>query len=155
MTLKLETIAEEAAFCRARWTGFSTGTIAAHLHHDVPFEPLCYIADLRILYILSEKPKNERALRLRCFAPVDWTRIPRLRKSAAAWKQAYEAWRDTEAPWWKSEYLWWNREPALRKAHAALRKICAEIPHKELCPLGENCPWDGETIFSQAKGVLQ
>jgi hypothetical protein len=38
MTLRLGTIEQEAAACRARWKGFGIGTLAAHVHHDVVAE---------------------------------------------------------------------------------------------------------------------
>jgi hypothetical protein len=177
--LKLGTIEQEATACRERWKGYDTGTFAAHVHHDAPFEGLCYPAEVRIAYILSKKPEDERALRLRCFAPVDLTGFPKLRKSSATWNRAVAAWRkacavdeETSALWrktvvvllkpksdatrgklydaWKQANIeWWKAKAKLLKTEAALRKICVAIPHKKLCPLGPHCPWDGKTIFSE------
>jgi hypothetical protein len=179
MMLKLGTIEQEAAFCRARWQGFGVGTLAAHVHHELDFEPLTQPAEKRIAFILNEKPEDERALRLRCFAPVHLAKFPKLRKSAAAWKKVYAAWHRAHAAWRKAEAKWersnakcdqahakWERSNAkcdqahakcaqahakCEQAAAALREICAAYPHAELCPLGSDCPWDGKTIFPEAK----
>jgi hypothetical protein len=168
MTLKLGTIRQEAAACRERWNGYDTGTFAAHVHHELDFEPLTQPAEKRIAFILNEKPEDERALRLRCFAPVDLAKFPKLRKSAAAWKKVDAAWHRAHAAWRKAEAKWERSNAKCDQAHAkcaqahakcaqahakweqaaaALREICAAYPHAELCPLGSDCPWDGETIF--------
>jgi hypothetical protein len=144
--LKLGTIEQEAAACLARWQGFDVGTFAAHVHHDAPFEMLYCTAEVRIAYILSQKPEDERALRLRCFAPVDLTGFPKLRKSVDIWNRTVAAWRKARAESEEASTLWRKTE-----AEIVLREICAAISHKELCPLGENCPWDGETIFPEAE----
>jgi hypothetical protein len=179
--LKLGTIEQEDAACRARWKGFGIGTLAAHVHHNVSFEILTQSAGKRIAYILRKKPEDERALRLRCFAPVDLTGFPKLRKSVAIWNRAVAAWRkaraeseETSALWRKTVVVllkpkpnatreklydackqanieWWKAKAKLLKTEVALRKICVTIPHKELCPLGPDCPWDGKTIFPEAK----
>jgi hypothetical protein len=163
-TLKLGTIEEEVAACRKRWKDFGVGVVAlaAHIHHDTPFERLCYPAEERIAYILKEKPEDERALRLRCFAPLDLTKFSKWRKASAVWRKASAAWEQTlaellkvrvksgktSAAYRKAETALWKAGAALRKAEVVLQKICDRIPHTELCPLGSDCPWDGETIFS-------
>jgi hypothetical protein len=180
-TLKLGTIEEEAAACRERWKDYGIGTLAAHLHHGMPFEMLTKPAEERITYILKEKPEDERALRLRCFAPiVNLSQFPKLQKFATTRKQVITTWLKARAKhqkifvaWWKAEdalaknkpkaeakwwkvgndlrnagYDLWKAEVALWEIEAMVRKISATIPHDELCPLGFNCPWDGETIFS-------
>jgi hypothetical protein len=167
-TLKLGTIEEEAAACRERWKNYDIGTLAAHLHHEEPFELLTKPAEARITYILSKKPENERALRLRCFAPIDLTKFPKLRKvSDALWeadtawwkasdalRKASDALREADTAWWKvsdalrkADAVRWETGAVRWKANAAFKRIYA-IPHAKLCPLGEDCPWDGETIFS-------
>jgi hypothetical protein len=155
------------------WQGFGVGTFAEHVHHM-----LCCPAEVRIAYILSKKPEDEHALRLRCFASVDLTEFPKLRESVATWNRAVAAWRkaraeseDTSALWRKTVtvftpnatreklYDTWKQanvklsqtKTKLLEAEVALRKICAAIPHAKLCPLGADCPWDGYTILPEAK----
>jgi hypothetical protein len=151
MTLKLGTIRQEAAACRKRWEGYVPGTLAMHVHHNVPFEILTQPSENRIAYILNVKPEDERALRLRCFAPVDLARFPKLRKANAEWLRARAALQEDYAErkqitmaWRKAKFVW-------EQTNAALEEICAAIPHAKLCPLGEDCPWDGETIFRIAR----
>jgi hypothetical protein len=67
--MKLKSIAAEEAACRKAWGRKSVG-MAWHLHHKMLVEDLSEPASNRIDYILSGKPKCERALRLRLFRPV-------------------------------------------------------------------------------------
>jgi hypothetical protein len=149
MKIQLGTIAEEAAACRERWNGYDPGTLAMHVHHNVPFEILTQSAEKRIAYILNVKPEDERALRLRCFAPVDLARFPKLRKANAEWLRARAALQGdyAECKQIAAAWAWRKAKFAWEQANAALEEICAAIPHAELCPLGSDCPWDGETIF--------
>jgi hypothetical protein len=142
-TLKLGTIEEEAAACRARWAGHGIGTLAAHLHHGIPFELLKEPAERRIAFILSEKAEDEHALRLRCFAPVNLAKFLKLQKAEAALRKGETELRNAIGAR-KAEAAW-------RKIKTALRKISVETPHAKLCPLGEHCPWDGKTIFPKSK----
>jgi multidrug resistance efflux pump len=116
MMLKLGTIEQEAAACRERWKGYDTGTLAAHAHHEIPFEVLTQPSETRIAYILSKKPENERALRLRCFAPVDLTKFPELRKATAEWEQIAAAWLKAGATSREMTAAWLNADAALSEA---------------------------------------
>jgi hypothetical protein len=152
-TLKLGTIEQEAAACRTRWVGHGIGTLAVHLHHGIPFEMLTKLAEERITYILKEKTEDERALRLRCFAPVDLAKFPKLQKANAEWLRARAALQGdyAECKQIAAAWTWQKAKFAWEQANVALEEICAAIPHAKLCPLGSDCPWDGKTIFSEAK----
>jgi hypothetical protein len=125
-TLKLGTITEEAAACRKRWKGYDTGTFAAHVHHDVPFEILTQSAGKRIAFILSEKPEDERALRLRCFAPVDMSRFPMTQQTRAAWEEIAAAWLKASAESKQIAAAWRAAEAERLKADAACKKLRTE-----------------------------
>ena len=68
--MKILSIQEELAACRKAWSDNPTATWAWCCHHETHIEPLTEPAEHRIAYILSNKPENERAIRLRNFRPV-------------------------------------------------------------------------------------
>ena len=68
MNTPLGTIEEEAAACRAAWAA-NPAKWGWHIHHDTLCEELAYPIEDRIGYILTQKPKTERALRLRLMRP--------------------------------------------------------------------------------------
>jgi len=135
--LKLGTIKEEAAACRKAFEGFEVGGIVLHCHHESLFERLTEPASNRIDYILAIKPKHEQALRLRLFRPVTEAQLKRHSKAYAKRKKA-----DAE---WEKAYAEWKKADAERKkAYAELITLL----HFDIC---KGCPWDGKTIFSEAK----
>jgi hypothetical protein len=81
--MKLGTIKAEAALCRAAFAAAPEATHAWHCHHETLLEQLIEPAEHRIVYILSDKPKGEQALRLHLFRPASAA-------TAAAWK-TYDA----------------------------------------------------------------
>lgn len=68
--IKLKTIEEEAADCRAAFEGSQIGDLVNFCHHQVIIENLSEPAEDRIAYILKDKSHWERALRLRLFRPI-------------------------------------------------------------------------------------
>ena len=78
--MKLGTIAQEEAACRAAWKN-SKATSAWHCHHETLAEALTEPAENRIDYILSYKPANEQALRLRLLRPVKSPSVAPARKA--------------------------------------------------------------------------
>jgi len=137
--MKLGTIEEEAARCRKAFEGVEVGALVWHCHHDRLIEVLSEPAENRIEYILTYKPEDERALRLRLFRPVrhkfrSWVKIH------AAWLKAHAKLRRADAALWE-EYAEW--EKAVAEWEEADREEIA-IAHAEECP---DCPWDGKTIF--------
>jgi hypothetical protein len=67
--MELKSIKQEAADCRRAFKNFK-GKYVVHCHHQSEFEKLTESAENRIAYILSDKPKDEQALRLRLFRPI-------------------------------------------------------------------------------------
>ena len=67
-----------------------------HVHHDRLVE-WCYDYDERKAYIRTEKPKKERALRLKLFQPVKGPLPSRVAKAAAAYDTARTAYDTARA----------------------------------------------------------
>ena len=121
--MKLKSIEEEAADCRAAWAANPEVKVAHCLHHGIHLEPLTDPIENRIAYILTEKPEEEQALRLRCLRP--WT------GRLSAWAE----WDKAGAEWAKARAVAeWAKAGAFIEDHARL------FPE---------CPWNGKTIFHQ------
>ena len=158
----LLSIKEEAAACREAFKGVKLDSLVVHCHHEVLFEILTELAENRIAYILSHKPRNEQALRLRLFRPVSkeaLKKYPKWNKARAEWDKARDEWDKANAEFAKANAEWntaraeWNKARAeWDKANAELAKASAELAkatpdtaiHADICP---DCPWDGHTIF--------
>ena len=85
--MKLQSIAKEAAACRAAWAAMPDATAGAHIHDEVPAEYLTEPIENRIAYILNTKPRKEQALRLRLMRPVTapaWAEYEKVTASAQA-----------------------------------------------------------------------
>jgi hypothetical protein len=123
--LKLGTIAQEAKACRKAFKDIEMGALVRHCHHEILCETLTEPAENRIAYILSGKPENEQALRLRLFRPIVCSHAwpVRLQKADADWEKA-------DADW--------------EKAYYAFSVQYAASPHAKDCP---DCTWNGRTIF--------
>ena len=116
----LLSIEEEAAACREAFEGVKLYSLVVHCHHEVLFEILTELAENRIAYILSHKPRNEQALRLRLFRPVSkeaLKKYPKLDKARAELDKASAEWDKARAD---------------------------KAIHADICP---DCPWNGHTIF--------
>jgi len=122
-----------------------------HVHHDTLVE-WCFDYKGRVRYIRTEKPKDERKLRLRLFQPVKDSFPEELVKVG----QAYDvAWRALRAFCGPRRVLRSLDDPGLTlgKARQAYRKALIkhkdtlEALHAKECP---NCPWNKHTIFSTA-----
>lgn len=83
--INLKSIDEEAADCRAAWAAVPGAVAGLHIHHEVVAEELNEPIENRIDYILTQKPKHERALRLRLMRPI----------SAPAWAEYERVTKDT------------------------------------------------------------
>jgi hypothetical protein len=88
-TMKIKSIEEELADCRAAFAQHPNANLVWMCHHEVLIEPLIEPFENRINYILINKPENERAVRLRNFRPV---------KNEAAVKLALEAYKAAVKP---------------------------------------------------------
>ena len=121
--LRLGSIEDEASACRKAFEQVHVGAWVIHCHHEILFEWLIEPAENRIAFILSSKPENEQALRLRLFRP-----LPQLvRGKLAPLDAAYKA-----------------KRASLDAVYEAKRALI----HRETCIAG--CPWDGKTIFPDA-----
>ena len=114
--------------------------------------------------IATEKPEEERALRLALFKPVKAPLPARIQKARAALMKAYAAWAKADAAWMKADAAWMKAYAAWVKADAAWDKDYAawkkamddympaliKLHAKECHP---NCPWDGNTIFAKGTGI--
>ena|SRR5690242_15966225 len=163
--MKLGSIEEEAALCRKAFKGVKVGTLVLHCHHEVLCEPLTEEAENRIAFILSSKAKHEQALRLHLFRPVSDAKLrslgkkyPMVKKVDAEWqkadaelRKAYAEWRKADAERQKADAEWQKAYAEWQKADAEWQKADAGLAilvHPHVC---KNCPWDGKTIFPQAK----
>ena len=165
LILKLKSIEEEAAECRKRFAGVKVGSLVVHCHHQRPLEILIESAESRISYILSSKDVSEQALRLRLFAPAiipakfeeayaKWLEAYAKRQEAYAnWREADAKCREASAKRQETDAKWDEWQEAYDKLQEADDKWkeavnVKTIPHSGVCPLGEECPWNGETIFA-------
>src|ERR1019366_4908746 len=102
----LKSIEEEKQGCIKAFTDFPSN-YAWCCHHEKHCEELTYDFMDRVNYILSDKPKNEQALRFRNFRPVkDRERVNLL-------KEAYYA---QVNPLWEAYYI---QENLLWRTHQA------------------------------------
>ena len=86
--MKLQSIAKEAAACRAAWAAMPDATAGVHIHHEAAAETLMEPIAARITYILNDKPKEEQALRLRLMRPVTASaRDEYVKITASAWDE--------------------------------------------------------------------
>jgi hypothetical protein len=130
--MKLKSIATEEAACRKAWKGKCVGTWAWHLHHETLTEQLTEPASSRIDYILSSKPEDEQALRLRLFRPAaawaeyDKVAAPALAeydKVRAAARAEYEKVR--AAAWAEYDKVEAAARAEYEKVRAAAHKVTA------------------------------
>ena len=120
---------------------------AFHVHHDILFE-WCSDYDERVEYIKHYKPKKEQRLRLRLFKMIPTERLPsELVKAWEVYDKAREAYVKAWEAYGKTGEAYDKALEAYGKAREAYDKDIQKL-HKELCP---NCPWDGETIFSDRR----
>jgi hypothetical protein len=134
MKLRLKSVEEEAADCRAAFQGVPVGALALHVHHGVLVEPLIEPAENRIRYILEAKPQDEKALRLRLFRPIPPEYItPELVRARAELARAREEWvkavvdlARAREEWVKAGAEWAKAEAEWVKAGAERDKAEAE-----------------------------
>ena len=130
-------IDEEAAACRAAFAAMPEAKYAVHLHHEEPVEALNEPAENRIRYILEEKPKEERALRLRLFRPVTATARAEYQRVSAPAHAEYQRVSDTA----------WAEYQRVRDTAWAEYQLVRAPAHAAICVPG--CPFDGKSIFGR------
>lgn len=152
--IKLKSIEEEAADCRAAFEGSKVGDLVNFCHHEEPIEALMEPAEERIAYILAEKYPWEQALRLRLFRPIkgkhdmSWYDVSALRAIAVAYYEANLAKKKAREEGNHDEAI---RYDALvtglyRAASLVSQKLFKEYPFEELF----GTEWEG-AIFTTFK----
>jgi len=139
-----------------------------HVHHKVLCEPLTEPIEKRIAFIRMAKPKGEIETRLRLMKPVRGQLPAGVDKAGAAYDKAsaasikfWDAYIKARAAHDKARAAYGKAGAACDKAGVACDKAGVaydkaraaydkeiEALHAIECP---NCPWDGETIFPEAK----
>ena len=156
----LLSIEAEAAACREAFKGIKLYSLVVHCHHEVLFEILTEPAENRIAYILSDKPRNEQALRLRLFRPVSkkaLKKYPKLAKARAEWDKASAELAKASAElakaraeWAKASAEWAKAGAEWDKAYAEWDKANAEFMPQLMALHAEECPdsvWNGQSLF--------
>jgi len=145
-----------------------------HVHHGILIE-WCYNYDERVNFIRTDKPKNERATRLRLFKPVTGTLPKEVMKAGKAYDKtrgAYDKVLKACDKAWKACRKARKACPKVAEARSKARKaydkaweVCEKagdaldkallnnMPmikklHTKECP---RCPWNGKTIFPNAQ----
>ena len=119
--------------------------LAWHVHHDVLVEPLSAPLEERIAYIKEHKPQEEQELRLRLLKPVVGMLPDAVLKAVDAYTKARDAYTTAGD-------AYTTAGDAYAKAWDAYDKVISgdqeaiESLHAQECP---DCPWDGQTIFSE------
>ena len=167
--MELLSIPKEATACRAAFAGVPVGAMAWHCHHEVLAERLTEPADARIAFILSNKPKAERALRLRLFRPALAVAVKTASAARDAQRRpAHDAYLVAEARAAAAYTFARNADAAYddaRPAYDAAMVTARDAYYAAIKPadaanaiaLGPthaaecmDCPWDGKTIFPEA-----
>jgi hypothetical protein len=162
--LHLGSIEDEVAACRKAFANVKVGALALHCHHEALFETLTEKAENRIAYILSSKPLQEQALRLRLFRPVNKIYQDELEKMSADYiaKRTpldvdYKAKRDLLDVDYKAKRdlldVDYKAERAPLDADYKAKYDLLDADYMAKCdPLHSKicipeCPWNGTTIF--------
>jgi hypothetical protein len=156
MTPVLLSIAKEEAACRAAFAAAPKATSAWHVHHEVLAERLEFTPAERIAHIL-DKPKAERALRLRLFRPMSARDAAALASPLAAYvaarasaQAAYDAARASAQAAYDAALAsplaaYDAARASARAAYVAALASALASAHSAACP---GCPWDGRSIFA-------
>ena len=147
--MKILSIQEELAACRKAWSDNPTATWAWCCHHETHIEPLTEPAENRIAYILSNKPENERAIRLRNFRPVRVKLPDALVEAGEAYDKAWRAYDKAREARNKAREARNKALEARDKARESYVKALAtyESELKALHDSDWENTWDGRSIF--------
>ncbi len=131
--MKLLSIEKEAAACRRANSKAKEGDLILHLHHEVLAEALSEPIDIRIAYVLSNKPKHQQALRLRLMRVVPKSVLNKFPKAYAErgkadaeWKRAVAERKKADAEWEKADAEWKRADAEWEKADTEREKAVAE-----------------------------
>ena len=169
--MKYQSIAKEAALCRKACKNSKVGDVMCFLHHGEAVEVLTEPVENRIKYILSDKPKNEQAIRLHWLRPCPFKLPTKLGEARAKWNEAnaklVEAnakWSEARAKLDEANAKWSEARAKLGEAnaqwHEAGAKLvearakwneanakCKEEIDSQIKYCFPECPWDGKTLF--------
>ena len=145
--LELKSIEEEAADCRAAFRNSKAGDWSIHIHHGAEcveqfYEP----PENRIAYILSQKSKEERAIRLRFMRPMTEEQAHDYKAKFDLLVADYKAKRDPLDTDYKAK-----RDPLDTDYKAKCASLYDDykakrtLLHLSFC--SPDCPWDGQTLF--------
>jgi hypothetical protein len=163
--MKLGTIKQELALCRAAFKDSKVGDYAWCVHHEILFESLTEPAEERIKHILSHKPREEQARRLHEFRLVKVKLPSELAAACAKWAAACAKWAaarakcnaasdkwdaasdkwDAASDKWDAARAKWDAASAKYDAARAKWAAALEILHKAECP---DSTWNGTTILA-------
>ena len=140
--------------------GSAVNPLYWHLHHDELFEEVIGSIEERVAYIRSNKPARQVETRLRLMKPVRFD-TPKLREAFAKWMEADAKWTEAAAKWKEAGAKWTEADAKWKEAGAKWKEAGAKwmeadakwkeavaSDHARQCP---DCPWDGKTIFPEAK----
>ena len=115
-----------------------------HVHHDKLIE-FCYGYEERASFIRTDKPTHEQKTRLRLFKPVKGSLPQEVIEAGQAYAKAGQAY---DKAWQAYNKAWQAYDKAEQAYGEALKNNMPAITalHEKECP---NCPWNGETIFSE------
>jgi hypothetical protein len=94
MTNKFKSIKTELKLCQKAWAENLNAKLTWCCHHGILLEELTEAAQNRIDYIITDKPKNEQATRLRNFRPVRIELPAEWDKARAEWDKAHAESKD-------------------------------------------------------------
>jgi len=156
----LGTIRAEAKACRAAFADSQVGDAVWCLHHDTLMEWLTEPAKKRIAYILSDKPKPERARRLREFRlvkgplPKPFVRAgAELSRAWVEYGRAWAAYDRTGVEYDLTGAAYVRARAAYDRARAAYDRTGVEaLPALEAQHRAEypDSTWNGRSIFGDA-----
>jgi hypothetical protein len=167
-------IEREAKACRVACANVKVGDVMSHIHHGLWLEILTEPIENRINFILTNKPIEEQAERLRRMRPFDWQKADAdwqkadadwqkagadRQKAYADWQKAYADWQKAYADWQKAGADWQKAYVDRQKAYADRQKAYADWQkayaspamlaiHPEVC----GCAWGPKTdIFGKER----
>ena len=134
----------------------TVGKLAWHVHHKILCEILTEPIEKRLEYFdqvksLSETPEqiDTRKRLLKIVEPPLPEALRAWTEASRVWDEASRVWEEASPPLPEALRAWTD---APRVGDEALR-VFSNSPelvalHEKQCP---NCPWDGETIFPEAR----
>jgi len=159
--MNYKSIKQETKLCRDAFKGAKVGDLVWFCHHDTPIEILNELPENRISYILFNKPKVERAIRLHWFRPCKLDLPPELDAARSALDAAQSKLDAARSAWNTPSSNLVAAHPNLNAAQSnlvAARSNLIAIYSEytdEISALVKlhlpRCPWNGHTLFPEEK----